>query len=179
MGFRGPQVQILSPRLVFEYKTAPCGAHPRPVWSRLFENRSYHRGMAKNSIRLTPQPERCDTRPYDSGSVYRQPAYDETYKDAQGREHVRHHAEIFVGAVSIVDSNGTRQRRKVTGKTEEEAGRNLRQLTKLKHREELPTGSRKTLLWLRDEWLKSKANKTHGTRYYCEQFSRLYVLPEL
>ena len=149
------------------------------MWSRLFENRGYHRGMAKNRIRPTPQPDRRDPRPYDSGSVYRQPAYDETYKDAQGREHIRHHAEIFVGAVSIVDSNGIRQRRKVTGKTDEEAGRKIRQLTKLKHREELPTGSRKTLQWLRDEWLKTKAHRTHGTRYYCEQFSRLYVLPEL
>jgi integrase len=132
--------------------------------------------MAKNRIRLTQSD---PTRPYDSGSVYGKPAYDETYEDAHGRERVRHHGETYIGSVSVVDSTGKRQRRTVTGKTPAEAERKLRKLTKLKHREELPTGSRKTLQWLRDEWLKTKAHREAQTRHFCEHKSALYVLPQL
>lgn len=114
------------------------------------------------------------------GALYAQAAYDERYIDPKtGAERTRHHAAVWVGSVSVIGPDGKRQRRKVTAPTEAQARKRLREIREQKATGDLPTGSRKTLRALRDEWLATKANKQHGTYYNCEQFSRLYVVPEL
>jgi len=67
----------------------------------------------------------------------------------------------------------------VSGATKAEAERKVRALVQAKHQDRVPTNSRQTLQWLRDEWLKTKAHREAQTRHFCEHKSALYVLPRL
>ena len=136
--------------------------------------------MANSKISTHPDPL---PRPKDSGSLYLQAAYDERYTDRNtGEQRIRHHAAVYVGSISIVDPRtGKRQRRKITGTIPEKVSAKLRNLTKAKHREELPTGSRKTLDWLMAQWLASPvaAEWDASTHDYYAANSRLHVVPKL
>jgi integrase len=67
----------------------------------------------------------------------------------------------------------------VTGATAAEAGRKLREVTKLKHRDEITTGSRQSLEWLMAQWLATKAHREANTRGTYERYTRLWVSPHL
>jgi integrase len=83
------------------------------------------------------------------------------------------------GKPGVQSRHGNGQRHTVSEATKAEAERKVRALVQAKHRKELPTNSRRTLQWLRDEWLKTKADREAQTRHFCEHKSALYVLPKL
>ena len=136
--------------------------------------------MEKDTRRRTKRPSKIDlpsersTRPYDSGSLTFRKPYDETYKDAKGQQRTRHHDPVWIGAIRI-----SGQHRSVSAPTQKAAESKLRALQKAKHRGTVPTGSRKNLEWLAQEWLASKSNREANTLSGYETKLRDWIIPKL
>jgi len=136
--------------------------------------------MERDTPRRTKRPPKDDppgnhsTRPYDTGSLTFREAYDETYKDAKGQLRSRRHEAVWIGSIRV---NG--QRRSVSAPTQKAAASKLRALVKAKHQKTVPTGSRKNLAWLAQEWLASKSNREANTLSGYESKLRDWIVPRL